>query len=114
MTTTLIVLAHPDPRSFNGAWAEATQKACEDLGDTVLLSDLGAMDFNPVECARHYPHRQLSNSFDPLKAQEEAAHMECLPADVVGEIEKLRRALSCRFSFSSLVVRTASGFEGLV
>ena len=58
MTTTLIVLAHPDPRSFNGAWAEATRSACEALGDTVLFSDLVEMDFEPVERADHYTHRQ--------------------------------------------------------
>ena len=52
LTTTLIVLAHPDPRSFNGAWANATEAACEALGDTVLRSDLVALGFDPVEAAK--------------------------------------------------------------
>lgn len=99
MTTTLIVLAHPDPRSFNGAWANATRSACEGLGDTVLFSDLVAMGFDPVERARHYPHRETATCFDTLKAQEEAAARNLLPADVTAEIEKLWRADRVVFHF---------------
>ena len=99
MTTTLIVLAHPDPRSFNGAWADATRHACEAMGDTVLFSDLVAMNFDPVERARHYPHRQSDTCFDALKAQEEAADLQLLPADVRLEIDKLRRADRVVFHF---------------
>ncbi|WP_439154269.1 NAD(P)H-dependent oxidoreductase [Yoonia sp.] len=99
MTTTLIVLAHPDPRSFNGAWANATRRACEALGDTVLCSDLVAMGFDPVERASHYPHRPTDTCFDALKAQEEAAAQHLLPADVKAEIEKLRRADRVVFHF---------------
>ena len=47
MTTTLIVLAHPEPLSFNGAWAAATRQACMTAGDTVLTSDLVEMAFDP-------------------------------------------------------------------
>lgn len=99
MVTTLIVLAHPDRRSFNGAWAEATRKACKDAGDTVLVSDLIAMNFDPVESARHYSHLGSGSSFDPLKAQENAAEMNRLPSDVALEIEKLRRADRIIFHF---------------
>ena len=99
MTTTLIVLAHPDPRSFNGAWANATKSACEALGDTVLCSDLVAMGFDPVERASHYPREQADPCFDALKAQEEAADQHRLPADVKLEIEKLRRADRVVFHF---------------
>ena len=99
MTTTLIVLAHPDPRSFNGAWAEATRSACEDLGDTVLSSDLVSMDFQPVECAKNYPYRQTDTSFDALRAQEEASANRLLPADVLEEIDKIRRADRIVFHF---------------
>jgi NAD(P)H dehydrogenase (quinone) len=99
LTTTLIVLAHPDPRSFNGAWANATRSACEALGDTVLCSDLVAMGFEAVERASHYPHRRDDSCFDTLKAQEEAADQHLLPADVKLEIEKLRRADRVVFHF---------------
>ncbi|MGI9390098.1 MAG: NAD(P)H-dependent oxidoreductase [Boseongicola sp.] len=99
MTTTLIVLAHPDQRSFNGAWAEATEKSSRELGHTVLWSDLTAMEFDPVESARHYPHFQTESAFDPLKAQEEAAKADEIPSDVATEIEKVRRADRVIFHF---------------
>ena len=78
-------------------WAEATRKACEELGHNVLWSDLG--DFNAVEDACHYPHRKPGSAFDPLKAQEEAAQMGCLPSDVVGEVKKLQQADRVVFHF---------------
>lgn len=99
MTTTLIVLAHPEPRSFNGAWANATRRACEALCDTVLISDLVAMTFQPVERAINYPHRLSSTCFDALKAQEEAANLKLLPDDVRMEIDKLVRADRVVFHF---------------
>jgi len=98
MATTLIVLAHPEPRSFNGAWAGATRAACEAAGDTVLWSDLCAMGFDAVESARHYAQRG-SGGFDPLKAQEAAAQTGGLPEDVAGEIAKLRQADRVVFHF---------------
>ncbi len=99
MVTTLIVLAHPDGRSFNGAWAEETHKACVNAGDTVLWSDLVAMNFDPVENELHYPHIGCDSVFDALKAQEEAAKANQLPADVAVEIEKMRRADRIIFHF---------------
>lgn len=99
MATTLIVLAHPEGRSFNGTWAQATHKACVDAGDTILWSDLVTMSFDPVESERHYSDVGCCNSFDPLKAQEKAAQMNCLPSDVAIEIEKLRRADRIIFHF---------------
>ena len=92
LATTLIVLAHPDRRSFNGAWAEATGEACKNLGHTVLWSDLKKMEFNPVESACRYPHYSADDVFDPLKAQKDAADADSFPEDVFAEIEKLRRA----------------------
>jgi NAD(P)H dehydrogenase (quinone) len=92
VTTTLIVLAHPERRSFNGAWADATATACRDLGHRVLWSDLGAMGFDPAEGPSHYPGHPKGARFDPLKAQAAAADADALPAEVQGEIDKIRAA----------------------
>ena len=92
MTTALIVLAHPDPGSFNGAWAEASAQACRALGYEVLESDLCAMGFDAVEGRRHFPGYAADRAFDPLKAQEEAAGAGTIPADVAREIDKVRAA----------------------
>ena len=99
MTTTLIVTAHPDRYSFNAAWAAKTKEACEIAGDTVLVSDLAEMAFDPVEARRHYPHVKASERFDVLRTQELAAAGGKLPEDVRLEIKKLRRADRIVFHF---------------
>ena len=99
MTTTLIVLAHPDPGSFNGAWAGASAQACRALGHDVLVSDLCAMGFDAVEGRPYFPGYAADRPFDPLMAQEEAAGTGTIPADVAGEIDKLQRADLVIFHF---------------
>ncbi|SMY07317.1 NAD(P)H-dependent oxidoreductase [Flavimaricola marinus] len=99
MTSTLIVLAHPEQRSFNATWAAATRRACERTGHTVLWSDLVAMGFDPVESARHYVEHQTDTPFDALKAQEQGAQDQKLPLDVASEIAKLQQADRVIFHF---------------
>ncbi len=99
MTTTLIVLAHPDQRSFNGAWAEASRAACLAAGDQVLTSNLVQMGFAPVEAAHHHADWPQDRAFDPLKAQGHASAAGTLPADVTEEIAKLRAADRVIFHF---------------
>lgn len=94
MTTTLVILAHPEPTSFNGAWAKATQRAAQDAGHQVLFTDLCAMGFDAVERASHHDEAQ---PFDPLKAQESA--VDSPPADIAAEIEKLEQADQIIFHF---------------
>ncbi len=97
MPTTLIVLAHPEPRSFNAQWAQASAEASAALGHDVLWSDLYALGFDPAERAQHYDH-PADVPFDPLKAQGHAAET-VLPADVAAEVDKLRRADRIIFHF---------------
>ena len=99
MTTTLIVLAHPDRRSFNRAWAAASERASKALGHRVIWSDLHAMAFDPVETAAHYPGLDPAAPFDVLKAQEAASASGRLPGDVAGEIDKIWRADRIVFHF---------------
>ena len=92
MPTTLIVLAHPDRRSFNGTWSDATEAAARAQGDRVLRSDLCQMGFDPVERAAHYAGWPDAVPFDPLKAQEAAAEASTTPADVAADVAKIRQA----------------------
>ncbi|WP_102109503.1 NAD(P)H-dependent oxidoreductase [Oceaniglobus roseus] len=94
---TLIVLAHPEPRSFNGQWAEATRAACAALGHEVMVADLCAEGFDPVERAAHYP-APLS-PFDPLKNQEQASKAAALPEDVRRHVANIRAADRIVFHF---------------
>lgn len=99
MSTTLIVLAHPEPGSFSGAWAGASARAGRVLGHEVLQSDLCAMGFDAVEGRAHFPDHAADRAFDPLMAQEEAASAGRIPVDVAAEIDKLERADQVIFHF---------------
>ena len=44
----LIVYAHEEPKSFNGAMRDTAVRVLQELGHTVEVSDLYAMQFNPV------------------------------------------------------------------
>ncbi|MFU8822641.1 NAD(P)H-dependent oxidoreductase [Yoonia sp.] len=97
MPTTLIVLAHPEPRSFNAQWAQASAAASAAQGHDVIWSDLYAMGFDPAEHPRHYD-TAADVPFDPLKAQQNAA-ATTLPRDIAAEVDKLRRADRIIFHF---------------
>lgn len=99
MTVTLIVLSHPDRRSFNGNWADATEAASKALGHAILWSDLTEMNFDPVESAKHYSRWPDALPFDPLKAQEASAKADDMPTGISVEIDKIRRADRVVFHF---------------
>lgn len=99
-TPVLIVLAHPEPRSFNAQWARATAIGAQDAGHEVLWSDLYTIGFNPAESARHYQARDADpHPFDAMDWQEKATRRGNLPPDVVDEIDKIRAAAMVVFHF---------------
>ena len=67
MTHTLVVLAHPDPASFNGAWAEASAEASRALGHQVEWSDLYAMGFDPVLSADAPLDEDVMHEIDKIR-----------------------------------------------
>lgn len=93
MSATLVVVAHPSPTSFVADWARSSVRAAEEHCE-VLVSDLYAEGFDPVERAGHYG--QTARDFDPLRAQEAATRP---PPDVAREIERLRAADRLIFHF---------------
>ena len=97
MPTTLIVLAHPERRSFNGSWAEASAAGANAAGHDVLWSDLCSTDFDPVESPAHYPEWKSERPFDPLKAQEDLTISQS--NDVTEEIQKINQADYIIFHF---------------
>jgi NAD(P)H dehydrogenase (quinone) len=99
VTTTLIVLAHPSPFSFNAEWARRSRAASERLGHRVLWTDLYGLGFEPAEAARLHGLSSARAHFDPLKAQEAASAAGTLPRDVSAEIDKLRSAERVIFHF---------------
>jgi NAD(P)H dehydrogenase (quinone) len=74
----LIIYAHPNPSSFNAAMLQVALRTLRQAGHSVLLSDLYAMQFNPVLGAR-----ELQGDF----------------SDVQPEMNKVRQAELLLFQF---------------
>lgn len=88
----LIVLAHPDPRSFNAQMAEVAAETLRAAGHVVEVSDLYAAGFDPCEGPRHYPVRACADAFDVQAEQRRASRQGTLPPDVRAELSRLERA----------------------
>lgn len=87
-----IVLAHPEPKSYNAHLARTARQALERDGWTVTLSDLYQMDFDPCERASHYSSPLDGDRFDVQAEQRHASEQGSVPAMVAAEIERLDRA----------------------
>jgi NAD(P)H dehydrogenase (quinone) len=87
-----IVLAHPEPRSFNAHLADVARRSLEEQGWSVSLSDLYAMGFDPCERGDHYATRHRPERFDAQAEQRHASQQATIPAVVAAEIERLDRA----------------------
>lgn len=75
---TLIAYAHPNPASFNAAMRDAAIEALGEAGHAVELSDLYAMDFDPI-----LGSRELLGDLGAIQ----------------GELDKVRRADLLVFQF---------------
>lgn len=87
-----IVLAHPEPKSYNGHLAATARKALQDSGWTASVSDLYQMAFDPCERASHYSHPLSPERFDVQSEQRHACQNRTIPEEVTGEIARLDRA----------------------
>ncbi len=84
-----IVLAHPEPLSFNGRLVEIAKKALQDEGWTVTISDLYSMGFDPCERSDFYPNLKDATRFNVQAEQRYASDQGTIPIDVKNEIERL-------------------------
>jgi len=84
-----IVLAHPEPKSFNGQLSGISQRVLSAAGWQVTLSDLYAMDFDPREGPHHYRSRKNPDVFDVLGEQRFNAENRTTPPDAEAEIRRL-------------------------
>jgi NAD(P)H dehydrogenase (quinone) len=85
----LIVLAHPEVKSYNAALARATQDGLQRQGHEVHLSDLYAQAFAPDEHGRHFPRRANPLRFDAQSEQRFSAGRNALPHEVRKELDAL-------------------------
>ncbi|MFI0471929.1 NAD(P)H-dependent oxidoreductase [Halomonas sp. HMF6819] len=94
----LIVLAHPETRSFNAALMKTAVARLESAGHAVAVSDLYAEGFDPVERASHYVDID-DGVFKLLDAQRDHAKRQTLPEEVARELDRLEWADLVIFQF---------------
>jgi len=87
-----IVLAHPEPKSFNAHLANVARQALESQGWSVSATDLYAVGFDPCERAQHYEPRLNGERFDVQAEQRHASAEHTIPEAVRREIGNLDRA----------------------
>lgn len=87
-----IVVAHPEPKSYNAHLAATGRKALEQRGWSVTVSDLYQMGFDPCERPEHYSALLDQSRFDVQSEQRHASATRTIPADVAAEIARLDEA----------------------
>lgn len=89
----LIVYAHPEPRSFNGAMRDVAVATLRGAGHPVAVSDLHAMRFNPVIGPGDFLGERADPDFLSIaREQTRACETGTLAPDISAEQEKIRRA----------------------
>src|SRR5690554_2029072 len=88
----LIVLAHPEPNSFNAALCARAKAALEEAGHEVTISDLYAEGFNPVAGRHDFLSVANPDRFHYQTEQAYAARHGTYAPDVAREQERVAAA----------------------
>lgn len=80
---TLIVLAHPEPRSFCSELGRRAASRLRLIGEVRIL-DLYADGFDPVIRAAHFPERASPRRFEPMIEQANQAARDAVTPDIAG------------------------------
>jgi len=88
----LIVYAHPEPASFNGALCSVAEKTLREAGHEVVVSDLYAQNFLAVAGPADVTSRQNDAVFNLGLEQMHAARNHDFAADLQAELDKLLAA----------------------
>lgn len=99
VTNALIVLAHPDPQSFNAALANAAAQTLREGGAKVSISDLYAMGFSAVAGRGDMSDAPADGPFNLATEQGRAFEAGTLAADIRAEQEKVAAADLVIFQF---------------
>ncbi|MEU4745164.1 NAD(P)H-dependent oxidoreductase [Actinosynnema sp. NPDC023658] len=86
----LVVSAHPEPRSLNGALTSFAVEELRAAGHEVRVSDLYAMGWKAAVDADDFPGHAGDGPLDVLAAHERATLAGGLTPDVLAEQEKVR------------------------
>jgi NAD(P)H dehydrogenase (quinone) len=89
---TLIVFAHPEAHSFNGALRDVASEALATRGHAVEISDLYAMRFGAAGGRADFLDAPGTEPFDYLAEQARAAGDRSFVPELEAEMQKVRRA----------------------
>jgi len=88
----LLLLAHPERRSFNGAMFDTARTTLEAAGHSVVVSDLYRAGFDPVSSRRNFTSSKDAN-YLKLQAEELwASEVGGFAPEVEAEIAKIESA----------------------
>jgi putative NADPH-quinone reductase len=85
----LIVFAHPEPQSFNGALVRTAVAALEAAGHAVQVSDLYALPFEPVSDRRNFTTSRDATYYKQQAEELYATEHDGFAADIETELQKL-------------------------
>ncbi|MGE6793122.1 NAD(P)H-dependent oxidoreductase [Pseudomonas guineae] len=85
----LIVHAHPEPQSFTTALRDLAVETLQGQGHEVQVSDLYAMNWNPVASAADFVERENSEYLVYALEQRLGVKKGVLAADIQSELDKL-------------------------
>lgn len=88
----LVILAHPERRSFNGAMADTAVETLRALGYDVAFSDLYRMGFDPVSDRRNFTSVKNPDFFKQQVEEDHATESHGFAPDVEAEIAKMEAA----------------------
>ncbi|RTL47482.1 MAG: flavodoxin family protein [Rhodocyclaceae bacterium] len=88
----LIVHAHPEPQSFCAALKDAAVETLASQGHQVQVSDLYAMNFNPVASAEDFRQRENPDYLVYALEQRMGVASNSLAPDIQAEIRKVQEA----------------------
>ncbi len=89
----LLVFAHPEPRSFNGALRDAARDTLQGLGHAVETSDLYAMRFFPAVSESDFTCERANPEVFNAGAEQQHAHeQQAFAAEIALEQQKVSRA----------------------
>src|SRR5882757_2931766 len=85
----LIVYAHPEPKSFNGAMFRAAVKTLSETGHQVQHSDLYSMEFKPVSNRSNFKSSRNEAFFKQQLEEVHATEVNGFAPDIQTEQEKV-------------------------
>lgn len=85
----LIVIAHPEPKSFNAAMYQEAIKTMEEEGHEVKTSDLYRMNFNPVSDRNNFTTVKNTAYFSQQNEEHFAYENNGFASDVLAEQDKV-------------------------